>query len=159
MQDDQLAPAAGSMRSPERHAAVGCGPGTWSCLPARYGLTGHFRDTLCYRARRAQLRIRVAEPPGHHSFAITHAHVSRVRLTAGALASAPFADKRNAAGLNSRANSRIEFVQRLGSGGRHPLRPLTQRRSSGLPGRGQLPCRVVCVTAHDPMLSPGLSCG
>jgi RNA polymerase sigma-70 factor (ECF subfamily) len=82
-----------------------------------------------------------------------------VCLAAPAAAVTPVPGKGSAPGLNRRADSRIEFAQRLVRGGRHPLRPLAQRGCGGPPGGGELPCRVVSVTAHGRIFSSGAGCG
>jgi SAM-dependent methyltransferase len=62
-------------------------------------------------------------------------------------------------GVNRRADSRIEFTQSLSGGGRHPLGPLAQRGCGSLPGSGELPYRIVSVTGHGRIFSPGADCG
>jgi hypothetical protein len=75
------------------------------------------------------------------------------------VAAAPVPDKRRAPGVNRRADSRIEFAQRFSGGGRHPLGPLAQRSCGSLPGSGELSYRVVFVTGHGRIFSPGAGNG
>ena len=122
-------------------------------------LAGHFRDTLRHGTRRAQRHVRLTQPPDQHGFAVAHARVIGVCRAAGAPAFTPVPDQHVAPGLHRGADSRIEFVQRLGGGGRYPLPPLVYRGRSGLPGRGELPCRVAFLTTHNRIFSPGTVSG
>ena len=122
------------------------------------GLTAHFRDTLRHRTRCAQPHVPVAQMPGHDSFAVTHVPVIWVRRTARAAAAAPVAGQRRAPGIDGRADSRIEFIQRLSGGCGHALSPLGERGRGRLPGSGELLYRVV-VMGHSRIVSPGAACG
>ena len=91
---------------------------------------GHFREALRRRTRRAQRHIHVGEPPGYDGSVVTYAPVIGMRLAAlaAALTEVPSQHvaaglKRHAAGLKRCADGRIEFVQRVVGGFRHPLRP------------------------------------
>ena len=91
---------------------------------------GHFREALRRRTRRTQGHVRVAEPPGHDGSVVTYAHVIGVGLAAHAVALAEVPRnhvtsglKRSTASLKRSADGRIEFVQRVVGGFRHPLRP------------------------------------
>ena len=56
-------------------------------------LTGHFRDALRHRTRRAQRHVRVAQPPDQHGFAIAYARVIGVCRAARAPAFTPVPGK------------------------------------------------------------------
>jgi hypothetical protein len=122
-------------------------------------LMAHFRDALRHRARRAQRHLGVTQPAGQHGAAVAHALI--IRMCRGALAPAvtPVPGERGEPGLHRGADSRIEFLQRLGGGDRHLLAPRAQCRRCGLPGGGELPCRVAFLTTHDAIFAPTARCG
>ena len=69
----------------------------------------HLRDTLGYRARRAQPHVRLADPPGQHGPAVAHAPVIRVSRAALAPACAPLSGQRGAPGLDRGPDRRIDL--------------------------------------------------
>src|SRR5947207_3365365 len=130
--------------------------------PARAGLirpqtavlVRHLRDTLGDRARRAQPRVRPADPPGQHGPAVAYALVIGVGRTALAPARMPVSGQYGAPGVDRGLDGRVDLGHRLGGRGRHLLPPLPQRGGGSLPRRGELPARVAWVISHIPIFSP-----
>ena len=122
-------------------------------------LAGQFRDTLRHSTRRAHGHVRLAQPPGQNGAPIAYAPVIGVCRAARAVTCTPVPGKRRAPSLHRGADGRIELVHRLGGRCRYPLPPLSQRGRSRLPGAGELPCRVVCVTGHSRIFSSSGGCG
>ena len=118
-------------------------------------LVRHFRDTLRDGTRRAQGHVRLTQSPGHDGAAVAHVSVIGVCRAARATTRTPVAGNSSAPGLHRGADGRIELVQRLGGRCRYPLPPLSERGRSSLPGGGELPSRVICVTGHKRIFSPG----
>src|SRR5439155_10645523 len=108
--------------------------------PARAGLirpesavlVRHLRDTLGDRARRAQPRVRPADPPGQHGPAVAYALVIGVGRTALAPARMPVSGQYGAPGLDRGLDGRVDLGHRLGGRGRHLLPPLPQRGGGSL---------------------------
>src|SRR6478672_1084078 len=117
-------------------------------------LVPHLRDTLGYRARRAQPHVRLPDPPAQHGPAVAHALVVGMSRAALAPACAPVSGQRGAPGLDRGPDRRVDFVHRVGGRGRHLLSPLPQRGRGGLPRRGELLVRVACVISHIRIFSP-----